>query len=239
MLLRRTSMDEITLTENVLSGKLLFAFGTSVVNGHLAETSFVEDICKANKMSYKKFCINGAASRITDPNNIIDQIKKAPEAHPDFVVFDSIANDAYATVTDDPSVMGQATYGYQDQLDPRTYCGALETICKMLETKYQGSKLLYVATHKTPARDLRVQNIMHDVSVKIVHKWSIKVADLYNEGNLNGFLPQYQHDYSYDKVDAHGGNHSVGGTGTHPNADGYRLFYDPIITQSLVSLATR
>ncbi len=71
----------------------------------------------------------------------------------------------------------------------------------MLETKYQGAKLLYVATHKTPARDLRVQNVMHDISLKIVHKWSIKVADLYTEGNFNGFLPQYQHDYSYDQVD--------------------------------------
>lgn len=166
---------------NSLNGKLLYAFGTSIVNGHLAQKSFVEDICNANDMKYKKFCINGAASRITDPNNIIDQIKKAPDEVPDLIVFDSIANDAYATVTDDPQVMGKITYGFDDELDPKTYCGALETICKMLETKYQGAKILYVATHKTPARDLRVQNIMHDVSLQIVHKWSIKVADLYEE----------------------------------------------------------
>ncbi|MFD1124188.1 SGNH/GDSL hydrolase family protein [Lentilactobacillus raoultii] len=221
-----------------LKGKLLYAFGTSIVNGHLANTSFVDDICQENQMTYKKFCINGAASRSTDPNNIIDQIKNAPSEVPDLIVFDSIANDAYATVTDDPDTMGKITYGFNNQLDPKTYCGALETICKLLETKYQGAKILYVATHKTPARDLRVQTIMHDVSVKIVHKWSIKVADLYTDGNFNGFLESYQHDYSYDKVDANGSNHSVGGTGTHPNADGYRLFYDPIITQSLVSLTS-
>ncbi|WP_283680161.1 SGNH/GDSL hydrolase family protein [Lentilactobacillus sp. Marseille-Q4993] len=221
-----------------LTGKTLYAFGTSIVNGHLANTSFVEDICNANNIKYQKFCVNGAASRITDPNNIIDQIKNAPKEVPDFIVFDSIANDAYATVTDDPDTMGKITYGFENELDPKTYCGALETICKMLETKYQGAKILYLATHKTPARDLRVQNIMHAVSLKIVHKWSIKVADLYTEGNFNGFLKQYQHDYSYDKVDENGSNHSVGGTGTHPNADGYRLFYDPIITQGLVGLAS-
>lgn len=55
---------------------------------------------------------------------------------------------------------------------------------------------------------------------------------------MNCFLKQYQHDYSYDKVDANGGNHSVGGTGTHPNDVGYKLFYDPIITHELLSLAT-
>lgn len=227
------------MTENILNGKSLYAFGTSIVNGHLANTSFVEDICQANNMKYQKFCINGAAARVTDPNNIVDQITNAPEKTPDFVVFDSIANDAYAEVVDDPEKLGKITYGYQDDLDSKTYCGALETICKMLETKYQGAKLLYVATHKTPARDLRVQNVMHDISLKIVHKWSIKVADLYTEGNFNGFLPQYQHDYSYDQVDQNSGNHSVGGTGTHPNADGYRLFYDPMITQALISLASK
>lgn len=227
------------MVESLLSGKSLYAFGTSIVNGHLANTSFVEDVCEANHMKYQKFCINGASARIADPNNIIDQIENAPTQKPDFIVFDSIANDAYATVTDNPAIMGKITFGYQDELNPKTYCGALETICKTLETKYQGAKLLYIATHKTPARDLRVQNIMHDISLKIVHKWAIKVADLYLEGNLNGFLPQYQHDYSYDHVDENGGNHSVGGTGTHPNDVGYQLFYDPIITQSLISLASR
>ncbi len=223
---------------NELQGKLLYAFGTSIVNGHLANKSFVDDIGQANQMKYQKFCINGAASRITDPNNIIDQIRDAPTTVPDLIVFDSIANDAYATVVDDPAKLGQITYGYANDFNPRTYCGALETICYLLETKYQGAKLLYVATHKTPARDLRVQKIMHDLSIKIMKKWSIKVADLYEEGNMNCFLNQYQHDYSYDEVDANGGNHAVGGTGTHPNDAGYRLFYDPIITQSLKSLVS-
>ena len=223
---------------NILDGKLLYAFGTSIVNGHLANKSFVDDICQTNKMKYQKFCINGAASRVTEQNNIISQIRDAPATVPDLIVFDSIANDAYATVTDDPDKLGKITYGYNGNYDSRTYCGALETICYLLETKYQGAKLLYVVTHKTPARDLRVQNIMHDISVKIMHKWSIKIADLYDEGNMNCFLKQYQHDYSYDKVDVNGSNHSVGGTGTHPNDVGYRLFYEPLITQSLKSLVS-
>ncbi len=219
--------------ENPLVGKTMYAFGTSIVNGHLANVSFVDDICRANKISFKKFCVNGATSRTTDPNNIIKQITSAPDDVPDLIVFDSIANDAYPEVVNDPKKLGKISNGYDEQLDPTTYCGAVETICKMLETKYQGAKILYVATHKTPARDLMVQNVMHDISLKIMSKWSIMVADLYTEGNFNGFLKQYQHDYSYDETDEQGGNHSFGGTGTHPNADGYRLFYDPLILGKL------
>ncbi len=70
---------------NQLNGKLLYAFGTSIVNGHLANKSFVEDICKSNQMQYKKFCVNGATSRTTDPNNIIVQIENAPQKVPDLI----------------------------------------------------------------------------------------------------------------------------------------------------------
>ncbi|MCD2256047.1 SGNH/GDSL hydrolase family protein [Lactobacillus sp. CC-MHH1034] len=223
-------------SNNPLNGKVLYAFGTSIVNGHLANTSFVDDIGQANQMTYRKFCVNGAAARTTDTNNIVTQIENAPTKVPDLIVFDAVDNDAYAQVVDDPQIMGQITY--DDALDSKTYCGAVETICRLLETKYQGAKLLYIATHKTPARDLRVQNVMQATALKIMRKWSIAVADLYTAGNFNAFLEQYQHDYSYDTVDHNGSNHAVGGTGTHPNAAGYRLFYDPIITQKLKTLVT-
>ncbi len=225
-----------TITHRSLHGKLLYAFGTSIVNGHLANVSFVEDIATANHMDYRKYCINGASTRFTGPNNIPLQVENAPQITPDLIVFDSYANDAYAEVTDDPAVLGAITEGFDAELDPHTYCGGLEKVCRLLLTKYQGAKILYVATHKTPARDLRVQTILHDLSLKIMQKWSIKVCDLFTEGNLNAFVGTYQHDYSYDKLDDHGGNHSVGGSGTHPNADGYQLFYDPAIAAGLASL---
>ncbi|MFB9770045.1 SGNH/GDSL hydrolase family protein [Lactiplantibacillus modestisalitolerans] len=220
---------------NPLSGKLLYAFGSSIVNGHLANVSFVEDVAHDNDMQYRKFAINGATTRTSDPNNILKQIKAAPSITPDFIIFDSWANDAYPEIADDPAQFGEITTGFDAELNDQTYCGGLETICKTLTAKYEGAQFILLATHKTPARELRIQEKMYAAAMEIAHKWSIDVIDLFNAGSFNAFIKSYQYDYSYDQVDAQGGNHAYGGSGTHPNADGYRRFYDPIITNKLLS----
>ncbi|MCS8604466.1 SGNH/GDSL hydrolase family protein [Lactiplantibacillus pentosus] len=219
-----------------LRGKLLYAFGSSIVNGHLANTSFVEDIARDNHMLYRKFAVNGATTRTSDDNNILAQIKAAPSTTPDFVIFDSWANDAYPEIADDPKQFGEITTGFTESLDSTTYCGGLETICKTLLTKYPGAQFILLATHKTPARQLYVQEKMYQAAVEICHKWSFNLVDLYNAGSFNTFIKEYQYNYSYDTVDNNGGNYAYGGSGTHPNADGYRRFYDPIITNTLKSL---
>lgn len=221
---------------NPLKGKLLYAFGSSIVNGHLANVSFVEDVAEDNEMQYRKFAINGATSNTADPNNILTQIKNAPNTIPDFVIFDAWANDAYPEIADDPEKFGVITPDFESDLKTNTFCGGLEAICKTLVNKYEGAQFILLATHKTPAREYRVQKQMYDAAMKIAAKWSIEVIDLFNGGNFNAFIKSYQYDYSYDKVDQFGGNHAYGGSGTHPNAYGYRKFYDPIITNKLLSL---
>ncbi|WP_342435326.1 SGNH/GDSL hydrolase family protein [Lactiplantibacillus paraplantarum] len=224
---------------NPLNGKLLYAFGSSIVNGHLANTGFVEDIALDNHMSYRKFAVNGATTRTSDPNNILKQIKNAPSIIPDFIIFDSWANDAYAEIANDPNQFGEIATGFDSVLHSTTYCGGLETICKTLISKYPGTQFILLATHKTPARKLDVQEKMYQAALQICHKWAFNLIDLYNSGSFNTFIKEYQYNYSYDVVDSNGGNHAYGGSGTHPNADGYRTFYDPIITNKLLSLCSQ
>lgn len=219
---------------NVLKGKTLYAFGTSIVNGHLANVSFVEDVAKQTGLTCKKYAVNGASARTTDPNNILVQVDQASEVKPDFIIFDGIANDAYPEVVDDPKVLGEISTDFDSTLDTTTYCGGFEKVCKTLLTKYQGAKVFYLATHKTPARQYRIQKVLYDLSVEICHKWSIEVIDLFQAGSLNTFIQSYQQDYSYDVVDENGKNHAFGGSGTHPNADAYLKYYDPIITNRLL-----
>lgn len=220
-----------------LKGKTLYAFGSSIVNGHLANVSFVEDLATDYQLNVQKFAVNGATTRTADSNNILAQINQAPKTVPDFIIFDSWANDAYPEIANDPQKFGQMTADFTSPLDTLTYCGGLEKICRELLTKYQGAKIILLATHKTPARDLQVQNKLYVAAMKICLKWSIDVIDLYGAGSFNAFLPTYQHDYSYDQVDVNGSNQAFGGSGTHPNATGYRLFYDPLIANKLLSLA--
>ncbi|WP_334333061.1 SGNH/GDSL hydrolase family protein [Companilactobacillus sp. HBUAS59544] len=221
---------------NSLSGKLLYAFGSSIVNGHLANVSFVEDIAKDNHMNYRKFAVNGATSNTSDSNNILKQVVNAPNTIPDFIIFDCWANDAYPEIADNPQKFGVITPDFDSKFKTDTYCGGLEAVCKALVEKYEGAQFILLATHKTPAREYRVQRQMYEAAMKIADKWSFNVVDLFNHGSFNAFIKAYQYDYSYDKVDQFGGNHAYGGSGTHPNAYGYRKFYDPIITQKLLSL---
>ncbi|WP_234002723.1 SGNH/GDSL hydrolase family protein [Lactobacillus sp. CBA3605] len=220
---------------NPLAGKMLYAFGSSIVNGHLANTSFVEDVARDNHLQYRKFAINGATTRTSDSNNILKQIVSAPSIIPDFIIFDSWANDAYPEVANDPKRFGEITDDFDTRLDSKTYCGGLESICKTLTTKYSGAKFILLATHKTPAREFAIQEKMYQTAMTICHKWSFDVVDLFNAGSFNTFVKNYQYNYSYDQPDENGGNYAYGGSGTHPNADGYRRFYDTSVTNKLLS----
>ena len=218
-----------------LKNKLLYAFGTSIVYGHLAGRSFVDDLGCNYGIKFKKLAVNGATTRLTsDNNNIISQIENAPARKPDFVIFDSVANDAYPQFIKNDSQLGKITSDFNSSLDINTYCGGLENICKTLLIKYRGAKIMYLATHKTCARDFETQEILYKMSKGICHKWSIEIIDLYNNSNFNTFINEYRYNYTYDKVDENGGNHSCDGSGTHPNNLGYSLFYDPIVAKALL-----
>lgn len=218
-----------------LQNKLLYAFGTSIVYGHLAETSFVDSLAQQYGLIFQKYAVNGATTRTVTPNNIVSQIQKASTSKPNFIIFDSIANDAYQSVVEDSTQLGEITTNFTDKLNPDTYCGGLETICKDLLIKYRGSKIMYLATHKTCARDYEVQELMYSLSVKICKKWSIPIIDLYNGSNFNTFIDEYRYNYTYDCPDDNGSNHSFDGSGTHPNDIGYRLFYEPLVVNALLA----
>lgn len=219
-----------------LINKLLYAFGTSITNGHLANVSFIEGIAVTHHMRYKKYCINGAHVITTEQKNILKQVQEASSIIPDLIIFDGGANDNYPSIVDNSAKFGTITSDFKGPFDLTTYCGSLEATCYQLLIKYQGAKILYVIPHKTPARDLHAQTMIHDISVTIAHKWGIAVADLFTESSFNAFIPSFKHDYSYDWPDSSGGNHAVGGSGTHPNAAGYSLFYNEFIANRLAGL---
>lgn len=56
-----------------LKNKLLYAFGTSIVYGHLAGRSFVDDLGCNYGIKFKKLAVNGATTRLTsDFNSVLD-----------------------------------------------------------------------------------------------------------------------------------------------------------------------
>ena len=217
--------------------KHVYGFGDSIVYGHAAGISFLDDLAENYSMRIAKYAVNGATVIGYSGNTILPQIEAASDEIPDYVLFDGLINDAYIDVTDDPTKLGTISGGFAEMLDPTTFCGAFECICRTLLTKYIGAKIIFIAVHKTPARDLSAQDTLQSLARQICSKWSIPVVDLYNASGLNCFIPEYQMAYSYDKADANGGNTSTGGTGTHPNDVGYKQFYMPMITAKMKELS--
>ncbi|MCI1856534.1 MAG: SGNH/GDSL hydrolase family protein [Sporolactobacillus sp.] len=231
----RSGLDE--LRRSTLTGKTVMAFGTSITFGHAAGRSYVDIIAERYGMHLTKLAVNGAVVRMNEENNILSQIKKAPVSIPDFILFDGLANDAYPEVVDNPKLLGEISEGFAAIMDLTTYCGAFEAICQSLLEKYVDSHIIYVATHKTPARTYHAQEVLQALNLRVCRKWSIPTVDLYHASGLNAFIPAYKNKYSYDKCDAEGGNTSTGGTGTHPNKIGYEKYYVPAIVTKMMSLA--
>jgi hypothetical protein len=226
-------------TENriKLFEKQVYGFGDSIVFGHSAEISFLDYLAEHYRMRMAKYAVNGATVIGNSGNSILPQLEAASAEIPDFVLFDGLINDAYIEVTDDSTKLGTISDGFTEMLDPTTFCGAFECICRTLLTKYIGAKIIFIAVHKTPARDLGAQDTLQSLARQICSKWSIPVVDLYNASGLNCFIPDYQMAYSYDIADANGGNTSTGGSGTHPNNAGYKKFYVPMITAKMKELS--
>lgn len=210
------------------NGKLLYAFGDSIINGHLSGISCIDTVCTSKQIQYKKYAVNGATV-VNGANDIQTQITGASATVPDYVLFNGGTNDAYSTTT-----VGNITSDYDSELDTSTFCGAFEDICRKLRNKYVSSQIMYIAVHKMVSRNKDVQQTLYEKEIAICEKYSIPVIDIYKEGGLNTFNSTMQNLYTYDTLNQDnptaGGS---GGSGTHPNTVGYELFYDPIIKRYL------
>lgn len=222
------------MSKSKLFNKKVYGFGDSIVYGHAAGVSFLDYLAENFSMDMVKYAVNGATVIGSSGNSILPQIAAASAEIPDYVLFDGLANDAYHHVTDDSAKLGAISGGYSEKLDTTTFCGAFESICKTLLTKYNGATIIFIAVHKTPARDLNAQDTLQSLAKRICNKWSIPVVDLFNASGLNCFIPEYQMAYSYDKADANGANTSTGGSGTHPNDAGYKKYYLPMVTAAMI-----
>ena len=227
--------------ESVLSGKTLYGFGDSLVCGHYLGIGMLDYVAEENGMIYTKYAINGGtvipgiASQLDNAILVPDlaaQIEAASDQPPDFICFDGLTNDAYDLIID--QYLGVPSGNYDGEYDTDTFIGAFETVCFKLRKKYQDSSIFYVCTHKMPSRKQEPQELLQHWARKICRKWSIPYIDVYNRGGINTCISGMRYDYSYNLP-----GETVGGNGTHLNADGYRLWYAPMIETELKNAVRR
>lgn len=203
---------------NMLAGKKVYAFGDSIVYGHtMPEKSFLKIMEQEDGICLTMCAVNGATV-IEGENDILTQVKKAPEERPDFVVLNGYTNDAYERNMTKLGVVKGMEAG---EWDTATFCGGFEAIFAEMRRKWGNVPIVYVAIHKSGSRDWNVQCSMRKLALEICGLWGVKVADIFKDTELDTRNPQEMAAYIID------------GEGSHPNEAACRKYYIPVVKETL------
>ncbi len=206
--------------KNVLQGKKIYAFGDSIVYGHtLPEKCFMKMLAEENDFELTMCAVNGATIVRSD-NSILTQVENAPAKAPDLVLFDGYTNDAYDKTM---AVLGTMQGPGAEAYDDAAFCGGFEKILSVMRRKWGAVPILFVTIHKSSARKWEIQCTLRELALEICEKWGVKTVDIFKESSLDTRDEEQQRRYI------------IGGAGSHPNEEGCRTFYMPLVREALVN----
>ena len=211
--------------DNGLAGRSLYAFGDSIVYGHVYPHSFADLVAEQENMTLTKFARNGATIG-ADPHasggQIRAQVEDAPEIAPDFVLFDGGTNDAQ-------SIFRDRAY------DVGTYADELQRTLHTMKRKWPTARFLYVAAHRLGSRDWDTQVTLREVTLRACRQWDVAIADVFGETLFDTRDDSRRAKYTFD--DLVDGFPGTDGSGTHPNMAGMSEFYVPVVSARLQHIA--
>ena len=223
---------------SILKDKKIAYEGDSIAESRLSGTSanggaYAKIIADNTGCTYVNNAIGGGRLSSTiglSParHSVVDSIAQLP-SDADLYCIEGGVNDYFNGVplgTFDPE-------DYTSTPDITTVGGALEQIFKFLLTTYVGKPVIFVIIHKLA--DPFIEHGGYDFPtlrqrlIDVCKKYSIPYYDAYNDSGLNGMLTAQQNAFL---------NASGSGTpdGTHPNADGYKIYYVPQLTKLMESV---
>jgi GDSL-like Lipase/Acylhydrolase family len=206
------------------AGRSVYAFGDSIVYGHVYPRSFVDLITERAGMTLSKFARNGATI-CADPHasggQILAQVEEATAAAPDFVLFDGGTNDAESV--------------FNGRSDVGTYSGELEDTLRTMKRRWPAAHLVYVAAHKLGSRDWDTQVALREETLRICRNWNVAVADVFGDTPFDTRDDAHRAEYTFD--DLVDGLPGTEGSGTHPNVAGITTFYVPVVKARLEQMA--
>lgn len=209
--------------KNNLYGKSLFVAGDSVAYGYGSNNiSFGEIIAKNNNMRLTKVAISGTtfAKRDGLTNSILEQVESIDKEY-DYIIVEGGFNDYFQR--DNGVSIGTMPKNMNSSRDDKKTYGALDSICLWLKQNYPASKILFVVPHKimtiTGVIDSEFYPYLQAIR-DVCEKYSIRYADIALKGGCTPFYQSFRDKY-------------FSGDGIHPNLDGYKNFYVPIIESEL------
>ena len=219
VLLSDTMLNQVReeASGNVLKGKFVALNGDSICYGAGASGGYGKIIADRNGMGYQNVAVSGGTITAEQyrsegfARHWVCRTIDGMSADADYAIVEGGVNDASLGVD-----MGSITSGYTSELDDTTFCGAMESICKQLLTRFPGKKVGFVLVHKMTTKYSSTYNgedNYYAVSKQILEKWGIPCCDL----NLS--VPPLNYIDSLKTAYTHNGD------GWHPNEEGYLRYY--------------
>lgn len=202
--------------DSVLKDKVFLTFGDSIMHGDGNGGIGIADLLSTSDgiIPIDK-SVGGATMTYKDgASHIIAQIQTAisdTSIKPDCILIDGLSNDVSigAPLGSVSNSFDYVNNGYPD------FAKALDYAFGLLRTSYPSVPIIYIIPHSTPSRNYDNELIYGDLARKACQKWSIPIADIYQEGNLNARIDAVKQLFAPD--------------GTHPNKNGYEHCYLPLI----------
>lgn len=217
-----SSNNTDTTPDSPLYNSQIIKLGDSIMRAS-GYTGFVESLADKYNMGVIDYSVGGATITYNGNgvNDIVRQVDNAitENRQTDYIVINGYTNDIISSRN---LPLGSISTLYDSPLDTSTFTGSLEYIIKSLKNNWPEAKILYVIVHKMSSRPFDRQETWGQRIREVMRKWSIPIVDIYNEGQLNSYLPVMRDLYTH-KADG-----AVQGDSTHPNTLGYSKFYYPI-----------
>lgn len=221
-------------------GKTLLLFGDSIMhgagNGGYGVGEYLE---KELGVVLKKYCVGGARVGYCEGKNwLVEQVKAAIKdgVRADLIIFNGFTNDCWkddGVNCDVPLGEPLADSEYTDIFSVEksaTFTQCFESIVNAFEKYFGGAPVIFVRPHKMGRRGAEEQKIYGERALEICRQHGIAVADIYEDGAIDTFLPSDRDKYTFD---SYGWGR---GDCTHPNALCYEQVYIPLILQTIKNL---
>ena len=167
-------------------------------------------------MQLHNLAVAGSTIRTSKPLNILTQLKNCTINSADYVLINGLTNDAYSFVI--VNELGEVTSDFDAQIDTNTFCGGFEETLKTAKEKWPTANIIYITTHINGNRNYEAQNILTELALEMCEKWEVEVVDIYHNSGLDTF-----EDKSGTYIN----------DGSHPNTEGYKKYYVPMIEQKM------
>lgn len=217
------ALSETLKLDKNLNGKVLYSLGDSIAQAPSGSKSYADLIADEYNMKLTKFSVGGATFSEETDNNIVKQVESMWRLdRPDYILLNGMTNDILNCTK------GEVSADYEGQYNTKTSVGAMERILYSIKNTWPETKVIFVRVHKMSSRNMEKQQKFMSDALAVCEKWSVPVADIYREGQMNTFVDNMRKKYTIIKTST--GEHD----GTHPNLEGYTKHYVPQILEKMI-----